>query len=60
MSGFDVGEGFSETAAEAVAAAPDAATVINAGLSAADLGNYPTHIAMKIIEYVLRVCVSYI
>lgn len=57
MSGFDVGGGgFSETAAEAVAAAPDAGTVMNAALSAADLGNYPSHIAMKLIEYVC-VCV---
>lgn len=51
MSGFDVGDGFGGSAADVVAAAPEAMAAVTAtGLSAADLGMYPNHIFMKIIE----------
>ena len=52
MSAFQPGEGFGESAAEiageAVAATPDAAAATLH--SAADLGLYPSHIFMQIIE----------
>lgn len=52
MSAFQPGEGFAESAAEVagevVAAAPDAAAATLH--SAADLGLYPSHIFMQIIE----------
>ncbi|CAM9268111.1 unnamed protein product, partial [Laminaria digitata] len=54
MSAFQPVEGFAESAAEvareAVAAAPDAAAATLH--SAADLGLYPSHIFMQIIEFV--------
>ncbi|CAM9592759.1 unnamed protein product [Ectocarpus fasciculatus] len=61
MSGFDAGGGFSaDSAAAAVDAvagvAPDASAAATAmtatGLSAADLGMYPHHLFMNVIEYV--------
>ena len=52
MSGFQSGEDLAESAAEAtgeaVAAVPDAAAATLH--SAADLGLYPSHIFMQIIE----------
>lgn len=52
MSAFQPGEGFGESAmdiaGEAVAAAPDSAAATLH--SAADLGLYPSHIFMHIIE----------
>lgn len=59
VPGFDVGEGFSADSAaaglDAVAGvAPDASAVATAmtatGLSAADLGMYPHHLFMHVIE----------
>ncbi|CAB1102814.1 unnamed protein product [Ectocarpus sp. CCAP 1310/34] len=61
MPGFDAGEGFSVDSAaaalDAVAgAAPDASAIGTAmtatGLSAADLGMYPHHLFMHMIDYV--------
>lgn len=54
VSGFEIPGGFPDAPAAAVdaaAAAPDVMAAVTAtGLSAADLGNYPHHIFMQMIE----------
>eukprot|EP00903_Cladosiphon_okamuranus_P015678 g14476.t1 len=56
VPGFETPGGFTNAPAAAMdasAAAPDVITTVTAtGLSAADLGNYPHHLFMQMIEYV--------